>query len=131
MDKLASRLRHDANEIEVTVSAELDHRIAASLQNVTPKGSPKHTPASRRPALFWWTSSLTGIAAAAVVIILLNFMDRPASVTPLPEQIVADVPVIDWQTETAMLTSPLEQELYALQSDFKKAEKKLRQDIGL
>ena len=53
--------------------------------------------------------------------------------TPL---VVADsaelptVPVFDLHAETAVLTSPLSQELEDLQTDLKKAEEKLREDIG-
>ena len=45
---------------------------------------------------------------------------------------VADLePPIDLNLEAAMLTAPLEAELEALQSDLKKAEEKVRRDIGL
>ena len=39
------------------------------------------------------------------------------------------MPTIRWQTETVVLTSPLEQEFEDLQSDLKKAEEAVRQDI--
>ncbi|MGB5624855.1 MAG: hypothetical protein WBM61_03910 [Woeseiaceae bacterium] len=139
MDKLANRLRQDADSIEVAVSDELDHRIAASLRSVTPQQESESIVTSRRPALFWWASSLTGIAAAAAVIILVNSgtSQVPATATPsttvtaTPASIAAAVPAIDWQAETAMLTSQLQQELDALQSDIKKAEEKVKDDIGL
>lgn len=131
MDKLANRLRRDAESIEVTVSDELDHRITASLRSVTPQAESVSVPRSRRPAMFWWASSLTGIAAAATVIIIVNSQQPPEPATPTPANIVAAVPVIDWKTETAMLTGQLQQELDDLQSDIKKAEKKVREDIGL
>lgn len=129
MDKLAKRLRQDADNIEVAVSDELDHRIAASLRSVTPEAESVRVPASRRPAMFWWASSLTGIATAAAVIVIVN-TQQPAE-PPTPANIVAAVPVIDWKTETAMLTGQLQQELEDLQSDIKKAEQKVREDIGL
>ena len=40
-------------------------------------------------------------------------------------------PIIELKTESAMLTAPLQQELEHLQSDIRKAEKKVREDIGL
>ena len=40
-------------------------------------------------------------------------------------------PPIELNMETAMLTAPLQEELEALQSDLKKAEEKVRRDIGL
>ena len=131
MDKLAERLQRDAERIEVHVSEELDHRIAASLEGVVPE-KPRTRPVERvRPAGFWWASSLTGIAAAALVIVVINLQqpDRPAE-TP-PADVLAAVPVIDWQAESAALTGPLEEELSKLQSDLKKAEEKVRKDIGL
>lgn len=131
MDKLAQQFRRDAEKIEVTVSDELDHRIAASLRSVTPEAESVAVPKSRRPALFWWASSLTGIAAAVLVIIIVNTQQPVEPATPTPASIVAAVPVIDWKTETAMLAGPLQQELDALQADMKKAEKKVRDDIGL
>ncbi|MCP4299342.1 MAG: hypothetical protein GY783_02045 [Gammaproteobacteria bacterium] len=131
MDKLANRLRRDAENIEVTVSDELDHRITASLRGVTPQVESVSAPRSRRPAMFWWASSLTGIAAAATVLIIGNSQQPHAPVTPPPANIVAAVPVIDWKTETATLTGQLQQELDDLQSDIKKAERKVREDIGL
>jgi hypothetical protein len=44
---------------------------------------------------------------------------------------VAVVPDIDWNSETAVFTAPLQQELDALQSDIRKAEEKVKADIGL
>mgnify|MGYP000225823803 CR=1 FL=1 len=67
MDKLAKQLRDDAEQINVSVSDELDHRIAASLRAVTPVEESKRTPVVR-PPLFWWASTITGVAAALAVI---------------------------------------------------------------
>ena len=137
MDKLADRLRKDADNIEVAVSDELDHRIAASLRSVTPHQESESIVTSRRPASFWWASSLTGIATAVAVIIFVNSgtSQVPATATPAttttPASIAAAVPAIDWKAETAMLTGQLQQELDALQSDLKKAERKVKDDIGL
>lgn len=131
MDKLANRLHRDAQEIEVTVSDELDKRISASLKGVSPLDSSASSARSRRPALFWWASSLTGIAAAAAVILIVNSSQPELPATPGPAAIAAAVPVIDWKSETAVFTGQLQQELDALQSDIKKAEEKVKADIGL
>ena len=125
MDKLAEQLKRDADNIDVRISDELDHRIEASLQSVTP--ATRRQPA--RPAGFWWASSLTGIAAAAAVIVVINLRSEPTP-TPAPADVIATVPSIDWQTEAASLTGPLQQELENLRSDLEKAEKKVREDIG-
>ena len=131
MDKLAEQLKRDAARIEVRVSEELDHRIAASLEGVTPERPLPKERERTRPAGFWWASSLTGIAAAALVIVILNLQQPDDVSRPVPNNVVAAVPVIDWQVETATLTGPLQQELDNLQSDLKKAEKKVREDVGL
>ena len=129
MDKLAKQLREDAVRINVTVSDELDHRIAASLRAVTPVADRKPAAIARAP-LFWWASTITGIAAALAVIAVVNrHATEPPAATTVP--VAEVVPPIDLHLETAMLTAPLEQELEALQSDLRKAEEKVRRDIGL
>jgi hypothetical protein len=129
MDKLAKQLREDAEQINVTVSDELDHRIAASLRAVTPVVERPPAPAAR-PPLFWWASSITGVAAALAVIAIVNWqVDEQPVATPVP---LAELqPPIELNMQAAMLTAPLQQELEALQSDLKKAEEKVRRDIGL
>ncbi len=129
MDKLARQLREDAERIDVTISDELDARIAASLHAVTPASGRQRTPEGR-PPLFWWASTVTGIAAALAVIALVNWQaDRQPTAPPVT---VAELqPPIDLHMEAAMLTAPLQEELEALQSDLKKAEEKVRRDIGL
>jgi hypothetical protein len=130
MDKLGKRLRDDAASIDAEISAELDHRIRASLQGIEPE---RAGPASRpaRPYFFWWASSLTGIAAAIAVIAIIN-LERPR-----PEPIVSNpvqplvLPIINLKAEAAMLTSPLQQELEALQSDLRKAEQAVREEVDL
>ena len=122
MDKLARQLRDDAERINVSVSDELDQRIQASLRAVTP--------ATERPPLFWLASTLTGAAAALAIIAVVNVQEteQPA----VPAATVADLqPSIELNMEAAMLTAPLQQELEALQSDLKKAEEKVKRDIGL
>ncbi len=141
MDKLAKQLRADAERIDVAVSDELEQRILASLHGVSPRAETSlGTPArlGQRSARFWWTSSLTGIAAAALIIVIINSQSQQRGIvvpgdmpTMSPVALVDNMPVIDWKTETAMLTSPLREELEKLQSDIKKAEKKVKQDIGL
>lgn len=129
MDKLARQLRDDAERIECAVSPQLDDRIRASLEGVQPAQAGRRAPTAR-PLTFWWASSLTGIAAAIAVIVTLNLRDPVAvqGVTePAPQGLV--IPSIEWQAETAVLTSPLEQEIEDLQTDLKKAEESVRQDI--
>ncbi len=130
MDKLDKRLRDDAASIDAEISAELDHRIQASLQGVLPE---RTRPAARpaRPYSFWWASSLTGIAAAIAVITIIN-LERPG-----PEPVANNpvqplmLPTINLKVEAAMLTSPLQQELEDLQSDLKKAEQAVRETVDL
>ena len=122
MDRVANSLREDARAIDVTVSPDLDARIRASLEGVTPERREARR-ASQRPTWFWWASSLTGVVAAILVIVVLNL--RPPE-TALPTTVTADPgilsPPISWRVETAVLTSPLEKEMEDLQSDLKKAE---------
>lgn len=129
MDKLAQRLRADAEKIDVTVSDELDHRIEASLRGVVQETQPKET---ARPPWFWVASTVTGIAAALAVIAIVN-LQSPETVDAPPATMVAEElpPMIDLNAEAAMLTRPLQQELEDLQSDLKKAEEKVKRDIGL
>ena len=131
MDKLANRLRQDAERIDVAVSDELDDRIMASLRAVTPRDDAARVE-KKRAASFWWASSLTGVAAAAAVIAIVNTQQEAQSPAPATQaNILATVPVIDWKTETAMMTGQLQEELDNLQSDIKKAEQQVREDIGL
>ena len=129
MDRLAQQLRDDAEKIDVAVSPELDERIRASLAATNPEPAGTKRPAAR-PAWFWWASSLTGVAAAIVVVAVLNLRPpEPATDVNSVANPTALLPPIDWQVETAVLTSPLEQEYEDLQSDIRKAEKALREDL--
>ena len=131
MDKLAKRLREDADRIDVAVSDELDDRIMASLRAITPRDDAAQVE-KKRVARFWWASSLTGVAAAAAVIVIINTQQTSETPAPsTPASVLATVPVIDWKTETAMMTGQLQEELDNLQSDIKKAEQQVREDIGL
>jgi hypothetical protein len=134
MDKLAEKLKADAAVIEVHISDDLDRRITASLQGVEPE-RPSQAAPRPRPALFWWASSLSGVAAALAVIAIINSQSQTDE-APVPTAATSPVneiltPVIDWKTESAMLTQPLQRELEDLRADIKKAEEKVKQDIGL
>ena len=134
MDKLAKQLKADSELINAEVSDELDHRISASLRGIAPE-QPANSPPRQRPAAFWWASSLTGVAAALVVIAIINSQTQtdvaPAVVAETSPVNEPGSPVIDWKTESAMLTRPLQRELEDLQSDIKRAEEKVKRDIGL
>lgn len=129
MDKLAKRLREDAGRIDVDISAELDDRIQASLQGIRPeKGRrPAGTSGSR---WFWVASSLTGVAAAVAAIVVINLRSpEPTPMTAGTTEAPLVLPTIEWRTEAAVLTSPLEQEIEDLQADLKKAEEVVKEDI--
>ena len=128
MDKLAERLRDDAARIDVDVSDELDRRIEASLHAAKPQAPERPLV---RPPLFWWASTITGIAAAVAVIAIVNLQVREPSEPAVPVDLMATAPRIELHAEAAMLTAPLQEELDKLQSDLKKAEEKVRRDIGL
>lgn len=129
MDKLAKRLRDDAAHIECAVSHELDDRIRASLENIQPR-QPAEPQRSPRPFTFWWASSLTGVAAAIALIAVANLRGPdPVATTTEPVAQPLVIPSIEWRAETAVLVSPLEQEFEDLQSDLRKAEDAVRQDI--
>lgn len=130
MDKLANRLQADAERIEVEVSEELDARIMASLRGVRPVDEGRARAGKTRHAAFWWASSLTGVVAAAVVIAVIN-LRVPEAPVATPADILADIPRVDLKAETAMMTSPLQEELENLQSDLRRAEQRVREDIGL
>jgi hypothetical protein len=130
MDKLAKQLREDAHRIDVSVSDELDRRIEASLRATAPEAETRRPAPAARPALFWWASTITGIAAAIAVIAIVNWQEPEQVLTPAVD-LVATTPPIELRAETAMLTAPLQEELDRLQSDLKKAEEKVKRDIGL
>jgi hypothetical protein len=134
MDKLAEKLKADAAAIDVHISDDLDRRIAASLQGVEPE-QPSEAAPRPRPALFWWASSLSGVAAALAVIAIINSQsqtdDMPVAIAQTSPVNEILTPVIDWKTESAMLTQPLQRELEDLRADIRKAEEKVKQDIGL
>ncbi len=122
------QLREDAAKIDVEVSAQLDDRIRASLQGVTPERARESLPPVK-PRSMWWASSLTGIAAAAALILVVN-LNGPEPVAPQTD-IVVPVLTPDLIFERAMMTEPLEQELEDLEADFKKAEEAVKKEIGI
>lgn len=129
MDKLAERLRHDAEQIDVTISTELDVRIRASLHGVKPE-SQTPTRSMSRSSTFWWASSLTGVAIAFALVVVLN-LKSPES-TPVASNaatIPLVLPTVKWNVRTAVLTSSLEQEFDDLAADLKKVEQVLKEDI--
>ena len=130
MDKLARQLHDDAQRIDVSVSDELDRRIEASLRAITPESEDSRPAPVARPPLFWWASTITGVAAAVALIAIANWRAPVQPVSP-PVNMAAVIPAIELNAETAMLTGPLQQELDRLQSDLKKAEEKVKQEIGL
>ena len=134
MDKLAKQLKDDAARIDVQISDELDRRISASLHGVTPEG-PDTGVVRQRPAAFWWASSLTGVAAALIIVAVMNSnsqIEAVPAVSPETSPVtMATIPTIDWKAESAMLTRPLQRELEDLQADLKKAEEKVKKEIGL
>lgn len=132
MDKLATRLREDAADIDAQVSAELDRRIRASLNNISPERL-EIAPRPSRSFSLWWASSLTGAAVALAVIALLN-LDRSGPVTePVAVNAMQQfaIPDLGLNVEAAMLTSPLAEELANLQADLRKAEKVVREDVEI
>lgn len=135
MDRLERRLRDDAALIRADLSPELDERIRASLEAAAAAPAPRER--MRRTSLFWWTSSLTGLAAALGFVALLNLQPEAAD----PVQTVAPATVAGsaaepiempaLRTRTAVLTAPLEEELDELEADLEKARAVVREDLGL
>jgi len=129
MDKLAIQLRKDAEKIDSGISAELDARLTSSLHGVKPE-SARRPQRESKSFSFWWASSLTGVAAAVLVIVVANLRapePPPAVASATPAPLI--LPSIEWNAKSAVLTSPLEQEIDNLQSDLKKVEEVVKQDI--
>lgn len=128
MDNLTRRLREDASQIRADVSPALDARIRASLEAVEPVKQDTPKPAAR-PVSMWWWSSLVGATGALAAIVVLNMNSQPEVHAPADLEIPVVGPSLNIQR--AVLTGPLEQELENLESDLKKAEEALREDIGI
>lgn len=133
MDKLAEQLRVDAQQIEVTITPELDARLQASLQTVRQERKSSAAANGRQSAhtaAFWWASSLSGIAATVAVIAVMNLTESQPDVAmtepPAPQYAI---PRFTWKPKAAILTESLEQELEDLRSDLKKAEQVVKEDI--
>ena len=129
MDKLAKRLHDDADNIECTISGELDERIRASLHAISQQPA-RASMAPSRPFSMWWASSITGVAAAVAIIAIVNLQRPEPQSNTEPQQVAATLPFVDWNVQTAVLTSPLQKEYEDLQADLKKAEKALKDEIG-
>jgi len=129
MDKLALQLREDAEKIDAEISTELDARLSASLHGIKPEPVRRPQRESKSFSL-WWASSLTGVAAALLIIVVANLRapePAPAVANTTPAPLI--LPAVEWNARSAVLTSPLEQEIDNLQSDLKKAEEVVKQDI--
>ncbi len=141
MDKLETRLKQDAADIQAETSAELRARIDASLYAARETRSI----ASARPARatsMWWVSSITGLTAAVLVIVLLNW-NQPAEQETTDALIVSQPPADtvslpqEWlggdglllNVESADLTRSLEEELVNLRSDLEKARENVESDV--
>ncbi len=127
MDELATRLRDDAAQIEATVSDELDRRLEASLRAVEPEQPQRRR--RKQPLWFWVASSLSGVAAAAVVIVAINVSRQEAPPVAVAEAPALSLPVVPLDVRPAMLTTPLTDELDKLQSDLKRAEQAIREEV--
>jgi hypothetical protein len=129
-DRLRQQLREDAASINVAISAELDDRIRASLEGVTPE-RPRDRAALSPPRSMWWASSLTGIAAAAAIILLLNLTETPTPEPALPSTAFVPTVMPNLNLRNAVSTQPLRQELADLEADLKLAEEIVRKEIGI
>lgn len=133
MDKLAKQLRADAEQIEVTITPELDARMQASLRAVRQERKTSRAAAGRQrvhTASFWWASSLSGVAATVAVIAVMNLTgSQPEMAMTEPPAPQYSVPKFTWKPKAAILTESLEQELEDIRSDLKKAEQALKEDI--
>jgi hypothetical protein len=134
MDKFREALRRDAADIEVTVSAELDDRIRASLESAR-AAAQRQTVAKKKSVSLWWASALTGIATTLLVVLVFNLEQPPppAVLADLPDQDSGSLPVARPRLtmESAVFTAPLEDELDKLESDLKKAEKLVREELKI
>ena len=77
----------------------------------------------------WWWSSLVGATGALAVIVFLNIGNEAPG--PTPTQVVDSAIPPSLNIQRAVMTAPLEQELENLESDLRKAEEALREDLGI
>ncbi len=132
MENIDKRLREDAALIRVSVTPELDDRIRASLEGVTPEKPDE--PARHRPVWFWFASTLTGTAAALVIIAVLNLAEGPEPVAPQTTASGSPPPVeplIEFPNLTVRpaMVEALETEFDNLKGDLRRAERVVREDI--
>jgi len=128
MDKLENQLRADAASINVTVSPQLEDRIRASLEAVTPE-QPEEKSLLQKPLSTWWASSLTGIAAVAVVMVVFN-LNQPEPPAVPDRSFSLPLLTPNLKINQAVMTAPLQKELEDLEADLRKAEEAVRRDIG-
>ena len=72
-----------------------------------------------------------GVAAAVAMIAIVNTQDPAPQSRTEPAYPPLELPNVDWNAKSAVLVGPLQQEYENLQADLKKAEKALKEDIGL
>ena len=138
MDEFEKRLKRDADAIRAEASPQLVARIDASLQAVEPvRPARKQLPSVN----LWWASTLTGLAATLIVIAVVNRNQPTADVAPvdttvalpteaaLPTEPLVPIGPEMLDIRTADFTSPLEQELINLRSDFEKARESVAADL--
>ena len=122
MDKLAKQLREDADQNRMCCfTMNSMTAFGRHLKASSPKRR-KHRDRESKSFSFWWASSLTGVAAASPLLRSVNLQ------APDPGQVADRVLIrshslslrFSGNVETAVLTSPLEQEIEDLQSDLKK-----------
>lgn len=110
----------------------MEARLRASLERAAVADQPAREP--RRPVFrLGWASSLTGVTAAVVLIVVVNLVQQESqkpvnlSVADVVEPL--EMPLL--KARKAVMTTPLRQELDNLESDLRKAENALREDIGM
>lgn len=130
MDKLAKALREDAERIDVNVSRQLDERLRASIEHVSPRAGQRQD-RPRPLTRIGWASGLTGVALAAAVVAVVNLYqpDAPDGAVPPLESVTGALPRLN--AETAVFTAPLTEELENLEADLRKAEQAVKREIGL
>ena len=136
MDEFEKRLKRDAEAIEVSITPQLEERIASSLH-----AAGREVPvATRRAPAFsrlWLASSLTGLAAAAAVMVVMyraepEVVEPPAVAETVPdyrdymEQLQQNLPL---RTETVEFADGLEEELTRLKADMLKARDTVSRDL--
>jgi hypothetical protein len=136
MDKLEQRLQQDAEEIRPTLAPEVSARLMARIKDTQQVARREGHGKSR---MSWWlASSLTGVVAAAVVLAVVN---RPVTLAPdhpsatpsiaqaTPDEAAAIDSGLKLKLQSVVMTTPLEEELQNLESDFEKAREAVRREL--